>query len=127
MDMKTAIAAAILALLVQAHAQRSVDFRKGDAARGRVAFVELRCNACHRVAEDPSLAQFPDAWEGPLLHDLGKEPPEAVAWKIATRSDLDPEAIYDMPMAEVASSISDQQLVDLVSYLRNPRSARRAR
>lgn len=105
-------------------AQRTLKFSDDNAARGRVAIVELRCHSCHRVAEDPALAEFPGALEGPLLHDLGKDSPEGMAWRLVSRTDLDPSAIYDTTMAEVSSSISDRQLVDLVAYLRNPRAAR---
>ena len=71
------------------------------------------------------MANSPGAWDGPLLHDLGKEPAEAVAWRIVTRTNVDAEGIYDTPMAEAASAMTERQLVDLVAYLRNPRAGRR--
>ncbi len=109
---------------VSAHSRYSANLSDGDPVRGRVAFVNLRCHACHRVAEDPKLPVYPGAWEGPLLHDLGKEPAEAVAWRIVTRTSLDSEAKFETPMAESASAMTDRQLVDLVAYLRDPRAGR---
>lgn len=109
---------------VSAHSQHALRLSDGDPVHGRRAFVDLRCHACHRVAEDVTLPDYPGAWEGPLLHDLGKEPAEAVAWRIVTRIDLDPETLFETPMAESASAMTDRQLVDLVAYLRNPRAGK---
>ena len=101
-----------------AHAQRVPPLSSGDAVRGRQAFLDLRCPACHRVAEDPSLK---GSSSGPLLHDLGKESAEAVGWKIVTQTRLAPDAMYESAMAEAASAMTDRQLVDLVAYLREPK------
>jgi mono/diheme cytochrome c family protein len=109
---------AVLALLTGSLAPKN--WADGDAARGRRAFIELKCHACHRVAEDSALPRFEGAWEGPPLRDLGKESVEEVAWKIVTRTHLAAESVYESPMAESASAMSEAQLVDLVAYLRAP-------
>ncbi len=92
----------------------------GNAVRGRKAFIDLQCPACHRVAEDETLPVRKDAWEGPLLHDLGAESAEAVGWKIVTRTELGPETLYESEMVESASAMTERQLVDVVAYLRDP-------
>jgi len=91
-----------------------------NPARGRAAFIELRCNSCHRILEDPTLPPPDVELQGPLLHDLGKRSPEEVGWAIVTRSSLDPESAYETPMAEAASAMTEQQLADLIAYLRAP-------
>ena len=107
-------------LSAAAHAQPVSRVATGDPVHGRRAFLDLHCNACHRVAEDPSLPRTAVAAEGPLLHDLGRETPETVGWKIVTRTELDPEAIFDSPMTDAASAMTERQLVDLIAYLRDP-------
>lgn len=87
-------------------------------ARGRRAFVDLRCHSCHRVAEDPALPGWEGVWEGPLLHDLGKDTPQAVAQRIVAR------ARATTSMAQSGGGLNDAQLADIVAYLRNPRAAR---
>jgi len=96
----------------------------GVAARGRQTFVDLRCHSCHRVAEDPSIPSPGGVWEGPLLHDLGRDTPQAVATRILVRARVSPDAPYRKPMAQVGGAMSDAQLADIVAYLRSPRSAR---
>jgi mono/diheme cytochrome c family protein len=108
--------------LLAPHAH-AIDLASGDLMRGRGAFIALRCHACHRVAEDPTLPKVEGAWDGPVLANLGALSPEAVAWKIVSQTALDAEAIYDSPMEEAASAMSEQQLVDIVAYLRNPADA----
>lgn len=94
------------------------------AERGRQAFVDLRCHSCHRVAEDPGLSEQAGVWEGPLLHDLSKDTPQAIAARIVARARANRESQYRTPMAQVGAGMSDQQLADIVAYLRNPRSVR---
>lgn len=94
---------------------------RGDAARGRAAFIDLQCYVCHGVTEDPTLPSFEGAMRGPVLHDLDKRSPEEVGWAIVTRTRLDPESVYETPMAEAASAMTEQQLSDLIVYLRDPR------
>jgi len=86
-------------------------------ARGRAAFVDLRCHSCHRVAEDPALPGWEGVWEGPLLHDLGEDTPQAVAQRIVARA-------RRAPMAQAGAGLDDGRLADIVAYLRNPRAAR---
>jgi mono/diheme cytochrome c family protein len=108
-----------------AHAQpANVPLSSGDLVRGRQAFLDLKCNSCHRVAEDPSLPAAKDALDGPVLRNLGQYSPEAVAWKIIMQTSMDPEAVYDSPMEEPASIMTERQLADIVAYLRDPAAAR---
>lgn len=109
-------------LLAAPHSRQVLPLSSGDPARGRKAFVDLQCHACHRVAEDPSLPVPSDAWDGPLLHDLGKESAEAVAWKIVTRTELGPESLYESEMVEPAAAMTERQFVDIVAYLRDPKA-----
>lgn len=87
--------------------------------RGRKAFLDLQCHACHRVAEDETFPVRKDAWEGPVLRDLDADSAEAVAWKIVTRTELGPD-FDESEMTEAASAMTERQLVDLVAYLRDP-------
>ena len=105
---------------IAVHAREIDPLDNGDAARGRQAFIDLRCHVCHRVAGDETLPRFEGAEDGPVLHDLGRESAEAVAWRITARTSLDPESIYDSPMEESASAMTGRQLADVVAYLRNP-------
>lgn len=105
---------------ISTHSQKVLPLTSGDAAAGRKAFVALQCHACHRVAGDDTLPVVEDAWDGPVLHDLGTESEEEVAWKIVTRSGTGPESVFESPMVEHASAMTERQLVDLIAYLRNP-------
>jgi mono/diheme cytochrome c family protein len=111
--------------LLVAHAH-TADLSAGDPLRGRAAFIALQCHACHRVAEDDTLPEVEGGWDGPVLENLGAQPPEAVAWKIVAKGELSAEALYDTPMADAASGITDRQLIDLVAYLRNPAAAKKS-
>lgn len=108
--------------MVAAHAE-VLPLSSGDGVRGRNAFIDLQCHACHRVAEDDSLPAIVGAWEGPLLQDLGREPAEAVAWRIVTRTKRGPESVFESPMAESVTAMTERQLVDLIAYLRDPAAA----
>lgn len=112
------------ALSFTAHAYETPQLSSGDPARGRQAFIDLRCHTCHRVAGDSSLPAVEGLPEGRLLRGLGEDSPEAVAWKIVSRTDLSAESVYeDSPMSESASLMTEKQLVDLVAYVRNPAAA----
>ena len=53
------------------------------------------------------------------LPDLSAESPEAVANLIVSRTHFAPEALFDeQVMSTAASGMSQQQLADLVAYLR---------
>jgi mono/diheme cytochrome c family protein len=114
------------ARIVVSHSQEVSSLSGGDPVRGRAAFLELQCHSCHRVAEDPSLPLPKGAVQGPLLHDLGAEAPEAVAWKIVTRTRLGPESLFGSRMADATSAMSERQLADLVAYLRDPGAGAKA-
>lgn len=101
----------------------SNDVPAGDCARGRAAFIALQCHSCHQVAEDRSLPRVEGVWKGPELRDLGRLSPGTVAWLIVSQTRLSPEAIFETPMTEPASAMTESQLVDLVTYLRDPRGA----
>jgi mono/diheme cytochrome c family protein len=103
------------------HSYETPALSSGVPTRGRQAFIDLRCHACHRVAGDPSLPQVPGAQEGRLLRGLCDESAESVAWKIVSRTEMSAESLHDdSPMHESASLMTERQLVDLVAYLRNP-------
>lgn len=95
--------------------------RVSEQSRGRAAFIDLQCYVCHGVAEDPTLPSFEGTTRGRVLHDLGKRSPEEVGWTIVTRMRIDPESVYETPMAEAASAMTEEQLSDLIVYLRDPR------
>lgn len=107
------------------HSRAMMPLTSGDATRGRKSFIALQCHACHRVAEDKDLPLIDDAWDGPVLHDLGKEPAEAVGWRIVTRTSLGPESVFESPMEEYSSAMTERELVDIIAYLRDPSSAGR--
>ena len=106
---------------IAAHSQQTSPLSSGYAPRGRLAFIDLQCFTCHRVTGDPTLPRTDRSADGPLLHGLGDEPSEAVAWKIVSRTRLDPDSILEVPMAgSAAAAMTERQLVDLVAYLRDP-------
>ena len=107
-------------LFLAAHSREVLPLSSGDPVRGRAAFIALQCHACHRVAEDEALPAVEGAWEGPVLHDLGNQSPEAVGWTIVTRTRLGPESVFESPMVETAAAMTERQLVDLIAYLRHP-------
>lgn len=120
----TVVTPAADALSLAVHSRQVLPLSTGDPGRGRAAFIDLQCHACHRVAEDDALPIVEDAWEGPLLSELGKESPEAVGWKIVTRTRLGPESIFESPMVESASAMTERELVDVIAYLRDPIAGR---
>lgn len=105
----------------------ATDIARGDATAGRRAFLDLSCNACHAVAGDATMPAPSADPAGPVLRDLGELPAEAVAWKIVSQSELDPEGIFDSPMSEPVSAMTERQLADIVVYLRDPAAARAAK
>jgi mono/diheme cytochrome c family protein len=107
-------------LFFAAHAQQVLPLSSGDPEHGRAAFIALQCHACHRVAEDETLPVVEGAWDGPVLRDFAKESPEAVGWRIVTRTRLGPESLFESPMVESATTMTERQLVDLIAYLRDP-------
>jgi hypothetical protein len=107
-----------------AHSQMVTPLTSGDPARGRQAFIDLRCHACHSVAAGDSLPAIEGRWKDPLPLNLGAESPEGVAWRIVTRTRLAPESLFESAMVESASAMTERQLVDLIAYLRDPAGGR---
>jgi len=88
-----------------------------DAVAGRDDFHKFRCDTCHSVYGEKRSAQVP-------LRDFSREKPEAVAQRIVQRTHLAPEALFDeIAMSGPASILTQQQLMDIVAYLRDPSGA----
>src|SRR5262245_2087641 len=101
---------------------------KGDAARGREVFQKLECYSCHEVRGE----RFPSPSDlgrvGPELSAMGPlHPPEYFAESI-----INPGAVVDrgrgyaMPdgssrMPSYNESLTVQEVIDLVAYLRQLR------
>jgi mono/diheme cytochrome c family protein len=94
-----------------------IDLATGDAARGRAAFIDLRCHVCHRVSGDDALPGRD--WQGPVLHDMRDALPETVAWRIVTTTRLAPRSRMQSEMRDTSAEMTRQQLIDLVAYLRS--------
>lgn len=91
----------------------------GDATAGHETFHKLRCNVCHSVAGEKPPAQIP-------LRDLSRETPDTVANLIVSRMETSPESMFDeLAMSAAASSMTKQELMDIVAYLRQPSAAAR--
>jgi mono/diheme cytochrome c family protein len=99
----------------------------GDAAEGRKAFVALECFACHEVkGEDfPSASKTPRG-AGPALTGMGAHhPPEYFAESIVNPNRViitgsgytGPDGRSKMP--SYADTMTIQQLIDVVAYLRS--------
>jgi len=110
---------AIAALFVLACAPAHVNSIRmtAEATRGRQAFIDLHCHACHRVAGDDALPK--STLPGPRLHDLNGLTPESVANKIVSRSAIDAEGMFKTSMADFAAPMTGAQLDDVVAYLRS--------
>jgi L-cysteine S-thiosulfotransferase len=99
----------------------------GDAAEGRKVFVALECFACHEVKGEafPSASKTPrDA--GPALTGMGSHhPPEYFAESIVNPNRViitgsgytGPDGRSKMP--SYADTMTIQQLIDVVAYLRS--------
>jgi len=103
-------------------------FPEGDIARGKTAFVELKCYSCHRV--DQSEAIPPPLVEPNLVILLGGE-----VTKVRTYGDLVTSVIHPSysisdqvtgprewemkksPMPVLNDTMTVQQMLDIVTYL----------
>lgn len=101
------------------------EFADGDAAAGRRAFVEMQCVDCHRVSRDLSLPAGRRSIAGPILSGLGAVPASAVAMTITSRNTGASEELFGRTMKDYAQPMTARQLVDVVAYLRTPRSKKR--
>lgn len=101
----------------------AANYPGGDPILGRQAFINLQCNSCHRVAEDPALPA-PKSDDAPVLRGYRDRDPEAVANSIKARTCLDPRRVNLDAMSLQTQSITEWQLHDIVAYLRDPAAAR---
>ena len=87
----------------------------GDPAAGREVFLKMRCNVCHSRSGEKPPAQIP-------LRDLSRETPEAVANMIIARTETSPDSMFDeLAMSAAAGSMTQQELTDVVAYIRQIR------
>jgi mono/diheme cytochrome c family protein len=100
-------------------------FDDGDPIAGRTAFLSVRCNDCHRVAEDPSLPRGARSIAGPLLENLARATPHQLAYRIRNRKTGAGEMVYDREMKAYAETMTPRQFVDIIAYLRNPKAPSR--
>jgi len=94
---------------------------QGDAIAGRREFINHSCIECHRVAEDPQLPPGARSIAGPLLEQLDRYKPSALAERIVNRKTGESEELFDKTMADFAQPLNARQLADIVAYLRHPR------
>jgi len=129
MRIEALAALAGLALLSGCGPQSSFGFRlpDGDASRGRIAFAELRCNACHEVdggdiAYTGSAAPVTLGGDSLRIKTHGELVTSIInpSHRIAPRARAD-EAVVDgesrMATAHLNDVMTVQQLVDLVAFL----------
>jgi hypothetical protein len=119
----------VLAALAACGADSSLGFRlpDGDAAAGRKAFVELRCNACHEVTGVPI-----EYLEGVVRVTLGGQTTHVKTYGELVTSIINPshriappnrlegataEGTSLMSFAYLNEVMTVQQLVDLVAFL----------
>ena len=98
---------------------------KGDPVRGREAFVKLECHSCHQVRGEPFPAPKDREAIGPELSEMG--PLHEVEYFV--EAIVNPSATvekgkgYEGPdgsskMPSFNDSMTVQELIDLVAYLR---------
>lgn len=129
-------AAALLACASEAN-RRGIHLPEGDAAKGREAFVELRCNACHEIEgfdfPTPIVAATRVKLRGPTAG--GKTYGDLVtsianpAHRIAPGYPPDAVAVDGVPLMSLIrlnEVMTVQQLVDLVAFLQGSESADRS-
>ncbi len=100
---------------------------KGDAQKGREAFIALKCNTCHEIKGDISLAKPTAQKPGPALgvrQSRYKErfiadsiifPSHAIQPGFGGKNPVDQTS----RMGDFSDSITVQQLSDVVSYLKS--------
>jgi mono/diheme cytochrome c family protein len=98
---------------------------RGDPAQGREVFAKLECYKCHEVKGESFPAPADPASAGPeLASETRHHPPEFLAESI-----VNPNAVIDEPrfrapdgssrMPSFNDSITVQELIDLVAFLRS--------
>lgn len=118
-----------LAVLAACGRESSFGFRlpNGDAAAGRQAFVELRCNSCHEVSGVPieyleGIVHVPLGGKTMRVRTYGELVTSIInpSHKIAPPYRADgatPEGASLMSYAYLNEVLTVQQLVDLVAFL----------
>ena len=92
----------------------------GDVGKGRVAFVELKCHLCHKVAGED---QFPATVELPSPVVLGGKVYEVRTDGYLVTSIIHPShkaaAKGESRMPDLTGQMTVRQLVNLVAYLQS--------
>jgi mono/diheme cytochrome c family protein len=102
---------------------------KGDARAGRQAFLDLKCTACHKVADETG---FPEPFSDNLGPELDLRRPFRSPSEVATAivapshsisSGTSPEVKARLegelsPMGDFSQAMTVRQLADMVEYLR---------
>ena len=108
---------------------RGFVFPEGDVARGRKAFVDLRCCECHRVDGVPDLPAPTASFEkvvtlggkGPRLRTYGELVTSIIHPRYALSEKLPNRSLYregsESPMKEVNDTMTVTQLLDIVTFL----------
>lgn len=126
-----AVILALAGAACQADRRSPAGFRlpEGDVGRGQAAFVDLRCNACHRVA---GVALAPPIAEPPVPVILGGEVPHARTDGDLVTSIINPshriapgharELVTKgerSRMPEYSEIMTVRQMIDLVAFLQS--------
>lgn len=101
---------------------------KGDATRGKKSFADLKCTACHWVANEADLSKGPVAEKlGPMLGS--KQAAYAKGWllnsivspshTIAIQSDGQSDNSELSRMGDFREVMTVKQLFDIVEYLKS--------
>jgi len=100
----------------------------GNAAKGREVFLKLECYSCHEVRGERFPGPSDTARLGPELSAMGRmHPPEYFAEAIINPSAvIEPNRGYASPdgsskMPSYGESLTIQETIDLVAYLRQLR------
>ena len=93
----------------------------GDPVAGRQAFSDLKCYACHSVAGDADMPKPYSANRGPEIGSRqASQTAEMLADSIISPSHVLPpgEKGSSSPMGNYRSTMTVQQLIDVVAYIR---------
>jgi hypothetical protein len=101
---------------------------KGDPVKGREVFRRLECYSCHEVRGEPFPAPSDGGRSGPELSGMGQlHPPEYFAESLINPSAvIEPKRGYaaadgSSKMPSYSDSLTVQETIDLVAYLRQLR------
>lgn len=109
--------AALAGCATEEPAMQGLGIPAGDAARGRQAFVDLRCYSCHAVENDPDMPGTVSANLGPTIGTLGAQAPEHLALSIVSPShEVPPPRDSSLShMGDFRETMTVQQLIDVVA------------